>query len=162
MKYSGPRIITPDSLNDADRKVPAALVLPVGKFFFGFKYTPFDPTIVVPKRGVEAETAPRTFSGEGTTLKRRTPGSLAASTDGREATPAPTPVTEEREEKPDPWAKLGGGNTLSNRGVKKAPASTPQSAEVIDATMLDSDDFFGEGEGGEAGEYDDVIEIDSD
>ena len=69
----------------------------------------------------------------------------------------PSAVEEQSEEKSDPWAKLGGGNKLSSRGVKKD--SGPAQAEVIDATMLDEDDFrFGE----EGEEYDDVIEIDSD
>ena len=44
----------------------------------------------------------------------------------------------------------------------KKETPTPRSTEVIDATMLDSDDFaFDEGED-DGGEYGDVIEIDSD
>lgn len=159
---SGPRIITPDSLNDADRKVPAALVLPAGKFFFGFKYIPYDASKSA-KKAIEAPAVPQTFSGEGSTLKRRATGALPPGANGRPVTPTP-PVKEEHEEKADPWANLGGGNTLSNRGAKKE-IHTPKSAEVIDATMLDSNDFtFGEDddEDDDGGEYDDVIEIDSD
>ncbi len=50
---------------------------------------------------------------------------------------------------------------LSITGVKTRPGSSGTSqAEVVDATMLDEDDFtFGE-EGDEG--YDDVIEVDSD
>lgn len=152
-------MITPDSLNDLDRKVPAALVLPAGKFFFGFKYTPFDPTKVVKKKDdTSVPAGPTSFSGEGATLKRRPPGSLAPSSNGTPVTPtgAAAVVKEEPDDKFDPWANLGGGNTL--RTAKKAVPKTP---EVIDATMLGEDDFdFDEGDGG--GEYDDVIEIDSD
>lgn len=70
----------------------------------------------------------------------------------------PTPlVKEESNQKPDPWAKLGGGNTLR---VKESPVNVKSPpAHVIDATMLDEDDFaFGD----DGKEYDDVIEIDSD
>lgn len=66
----------------------------------------------------------------------------------------------------DPWAKLGSGNTLSTK--KKEPAKptkteAEQRQEVIDATMLDEDEFWGD-EGMEDDDEgdDDVIEIDSD
>ena len=69
------------------------------------------------------------------------------------------------EEKVDPWKNLGSGNTLSGRGTKRAAEETKvkdevghgqegsSKKEVIDATMLDEDDFWGD---------EDVIEIDSD
>ena len=143
-------------MNESDRKVPAALVLPAGKFFFGFKYTPYDSTKVAKTVDV-APSSPKAFSGEGTTLKRRLVGSSHPGTDGRNVLPA-LPVKEEQPgETSDPWARLGGGNKLSSRGVKKDTG--PAQAEVIDATMLDEDDF---GFGDEGEEYDDVIEIDSD
>jgi ubiquitin fusion degradation protein 1 len=189
--FSGPRIITPDSLADADRKVPAALVLPAGKFFFGYKYIPFDPSKVVKKPVDTGLEPPKAFSGEGSTLNNRrtgkAPASSSSATNGG-VSPQPTSTSTSTDggvEKPDPWAKLGSGNTLSGRGVKReatgaarqngsvtTPASAPAAAaaavaappppqhEVIDATMLDEDDFtFGD-------EYDDdeddIIEIDSD
>lgn len=107
----------------------------------------------------ETPEQPKAFSGEGATLKRRPAGSLQPSANGRPVTPV-KPVKEEEEEKPDPWAKLGGGNSLSTKGVKKEDMRGNRPVEVIDATMLDEDDFFGGEEDDE--EYDDVIEIDSD
>lgn len=166
---SGPRIITPDSYND-DRKVPAALHLPQGKFFFGYTYVPFDPSKVVKKPVDILPSQP--FGGQGTSLKSQTTtgesstasasasgsGSQSQAQDNKPATEAPV----------DPWAKLGSGNTLSN--VKKEPAKpvkteAEQRQEVIDATMLDEDEFWGD-EGMEDDDDDDgdeeIIEIDSD
>lgn len=185
---SGPRIITPDALADADRKVPAALVLPAGKFFFGYKYIPFDPSKVVKKPIDTGLEPPKAFSGEGSTLNNRRTGK--APTSGSSATnggvsPQPTSVSAAKgagEEKPDPWAKLGSGNTLSGRGVKReatgaarqngsitTPTSAPPVAapppphpEVIDATMLDEDDFTFGDEYDDDEDEDDIIEIDSD
>ena len=157
----GNRIVTPESLSDADRKVPAALVLPEGKFFFGFKYIPFDPA-KQPKK-VEAPKSPQAFQGEGETLRKRA-GGQANGTNGASTSKSPAP-----EENPDPWAKLGSGNTL--RGKRPAPTTpTPEPAhtrakpdpspsQVIDATMLDEDDF---GFVGSEEDDHDVIEIDSD
>jgi ubiquitin fusion degradation protein 1 len=151
---SGPKIITPDSLGDTDRKVPAALILPEGKFFFGFKYIPFDPS-KAPKKADETEAKPNDpFSGQGNLLKRRR----------GDATPVPTPSERPAEQvkeeaKEDPWAKLGSGNSLRPK-PKTPPPEPPQPTrqEVIDATMLDEDDFWAADDGDE----DDVIEIDSD
>ena len=67
----------------------------------------------------------------------------------------------------DPWANLGVGNTLRGKksvsppaiGRVQTPISPPR--DVIDATMLDEDDFtFGEEY--VEGDEDDIIEIDSD
>ncbi|GFZ49841.1 hypothetical protein JCM24511_07244 [Saitozyma sp. JCM 24511] len=187
-RNDGPRIITPDALADADRKVPAALVLPAGKFFFGYKYIPFDPSKVVKKPIDTGLEPPKAFSGEGSTLNNRRTGK--APTSGSSATnggvsPQPTSVSAAKdagEEKPDPWAKLGSGNTLSGRGVKReatgaarqngsitTPTSAPPVAapppphpEVIDATMLDEDDFTFGDEYDDDEDEDDIIEIDSD
>ncbi|WVQ84773.1 hypothetical protein IAT38_006930 [Cryptococcus sp. DSM 104549] len=163
-RHDGPRIITPDSLNDADRKVPAALVLPAGKFFFGFKYTPYDPS-KAPKPTTEAvPEAAQPFGGEGNTLKGRKTGgaTTGGSVKGKEKETA-------AEEKPDPWAKLGGGNSLKRSAP--APEPAPQAApaqrlateqEIIDATMLGEDDFFDEGDYEDDDGDDGVIEVDSD
>ncbi|WOO82114.1 Ubiquitin fusion degradation protein 1 [Vanrija pseudolonga] len=166
-RHTGPRIITPDSLND-DRKVPTALVLPAGKFFFGYKYIPFDPAKTPKKKEEGAPAPPTSFQGAGNSLRR-----------GAQANSAPSPATPnadetpKAEEKPDPWASLGSGNKLSGRkrAAEASPAPAPPAParnptpppaptqnEVIDATMLDEDDFW-------VPEYDedeDVIEIDSD
>ncbi|WVF68346.1 hypothetical protein IAT40_003111 [Kwoniella sp. CBS 6097] len=172
-RADGPRIFTPESLGDADRKVPAALVLPEGKFFFGFKYVPFDPS-KAPKSTVEPTVQPaQPFGGAGQTLARRPPGAANPTPPAsRPGTVPPAPVkTEQEEEKPDPWAKLGSGNSLrktatTNSAAAGAGRSTEQSRqEVIDATMLDEDDFMFNGgdDDDDDGDYDDgVIEIDSD
>lgn len=158
---SGPMIITPDTLGAADRKVPAALVLPEGKFFFGYKYTPFDPS-KAPKK-VDIDAAPAApFSGEGNTLRKKPDGSSSSKR-------AEVPKSSPDAPAVDPWANLGGGNTLRPTKQQKTESgsqsqSQPQSQtpaqrqEIIDATMLDEDDFA---------YYDDdddndVIEIDSD
>jgi ubiquitin fusion degradation protein 1 len=160
LTYRGAKIMTPESLADDGRKIPAALILPAGKFFFGFTYVPFDPSKVVKKIDPNEVKPDTTFSGTGNTLLRRR-GAPAA-----QPTPAPAaPVA--KEDKPDPWASLSGGNTLSGKKAKieKVKVEEPEAKkemtrqEVVDMTMLDEDDFmFGE-------TYDDddgVIEIDSD
>ena len=160
---SGPRIITPDSYNE-DRKVPAALHLPQGKFFFGYTYVPFDPTKVV-KKPVDILPT-QSFGGQGTSLKSQTTtGGDASSSQPQSQT---QPQTESAAEVPaDPWAKLGSGNTLSTAGKRNKepePVKTEaqQRQEVIDATMLDEDDLWGD-EGMEDDDDDnDIIEIDSD
>jgi ubiquitin fusion degradation protein 1 len=160
LMISGPRIITNESLADDGRKVPAALVLPEGKFFFGFKYVPFDPS-KAPKKATEAEPkAVDPFGGAGNSLKRRR----------GDNTPEVKAEVEKEETEPsaDPWAKLGSGNTLRNQ-KNSAQTSTNASSradsrqmtreEVIESTYLDEDDFGVE----EDFDYgDDVIEIDSD
>lgn len=163
---SGPRVITNDALQ-GDRQVPSALVLPAGKFFFGYKYIPFDAGADAEKKKAkeptEAEPA-ASFQGQGNSLRRT--GQASSST----SSPAPAAAAPAAsEEKPDPWANLGGGQTLSGR--KRAAATPPEPArqpsppqpsrqEVIDATMLDEDDFFQSYDDDE--DYDDIIEIDSD
>ncbi|TYJ53849.1 hypothetical protein B9479_005537 [Cryptococcus floricola] len=155
-----PQIITSETLADADRVIPAALTLPPGKFFFGFKYTPYDPSKAPKKPSATSEPA-QPFGGSGNKLKSgKTVGDKGK---GKEE----EKEEEQVEEKPDPWAKLGGGNTLK---ATKAPAPEPVKQEtrqeVIDATMLDEDDFMYEGEEdededeGSGWEGDDVIEID--
>lgn len=160
LTFSGPRIITSDSLND-DRKVPAALVLPEGKFFFGYKYVPFDKSKV--KKKEEAPAPPQSFQGQGNSLRRNAPSS---------STPAPAGAEPAKEEKADPWANLGSGQTLSGRAPKRAaasPAPEPTRApsppkqteqDVIDATMMDETDFMFDDTA--YSDDDDVIEIDSD
>jgi len=145
---SGPRIITPDSFNE-DRKVPAALNLPEGKFFFGYTYVPFDPEKVVKK---EVDIAPaEPFGGQGTSLRSQAKSGTAAA-------PAEAPKPAE-----DPWAKLGGGNKLSATVKKETPeekAKVKQQQEVIDATMLEEEEFWDDEDMGD--DDDDIIEIDSD
>ncbi|WRT69854.1 uncharacterized protein IL334_006845 [Kwoniella shivajii] len=166
-RNDGPRIITPESLADDGRKIPAALVLPEGKFFFGFKYVAFDSS-KAPKPVDEPQpTSLQPFGGQGQTLARRPPA--GARSPFRQPTPPPTTApnstttsTEVKEEKVDPWAGLGNGNTLSTRkptltDEEKKKDDERKRQEVIDATMLDEDDFMFDG-----GDEDDVIEIDSD
>ncbi|ORX37534.1 ubiquitin fusion degradation protein UFD1-domain-containing protein [Kockovaella imperatae] len=171
-RNGGNRIVTPDSLTD-DRKVPAALVLPEGKFFFGYKYIPFDSS-KQPKK-VEAPKSPDPFQGQGETLRKTggisRPQPVLSGQNGTapESVAVPSP-----EEKIDPWAKLGSGNTLRpkrpapsmptpepahNRVRSNQPAAPPPPSNVIDATMLDEDDFgFVDSDDDEH----EVIEIDSD
>ncbi|KAL7424565.1 ubiquitin fusion degradation protein [Cryptotrichosporon argae] len=178
-RFDGPRIITSDSLND-DRKVPAALVLPAGKFFFGWKYVPFDPAQAAKPAAPEPVVA-EPFGGQGNTLRRGPAASASASSSA-----APVPAADKgkaKEPAEDPWAKLGSGNTLANRkrpastegpareraqpsGPDPAPAAAPPTAEqtrqqIIDATMLSEDDFWNDDEEDEGDdEGDDVIVID--
>ena len=120
---------------DDDRKVPAALILPPGKFFFGYKYVPFDPQ-KAPKKVEEVKA--EAFGGEGNRLK------------GTTAATSPVKAKEVKKEKEDPWAKLGGGNSL--RPARAAP-------EVIDATMSSDDEDM---DYGVDEDEDHIIEIDSD
>lgn len=183
---SGPRIITPSSFND-DRKVPAALVLPEGKLFFGFKYIPFDPSKVVKKNVDIAPTGTAAFSGEGTSLKSKKRGLLASSS-GQGAHPSVkgkekeqngnTAVTADgagagEKEKEDPWAKLGSGNALKSTTTTRSSAAAASTTtttssraqpQIIDATMMD-DDFYevddddedDDGDGGGQGWDDDDV-----
>jgi ubiquitin fusion degradation protein 1 len=138
-------------------------VIAKGKFFFGYKYIPFDAEGEEKKKKAKeapaAAAPPASFQGEGNSLRR---GGAQQSAPAKRAASA----EEEEEKKVDPWANLGSGNTLSGRkraapAAPTPPVREPTRQEVIDATMLDEDDFmFGE-------EYsdnddDDIIEIDSD
>ena len=151
---SGPRIITPDSHNE-DRKVPAALNLPQGKFFFGYTYVPFDPEKVV-KKEIDATPA-EPFGGQGTSLRSQ---AKSGTTSAQAETEKPAAA--------DPWAKLGGGNTLSAKTVKKEKEKTEeekvkakQQQEIIDATMLEEEEFWDdEVMDDDDEEDDDIIEID--
>lgn len=106
------------------------------------------------------------FGGEGNTLKG---GKRIGGEEGKGKEKAA------EDEKEDPWAKLGSGNTLkrttttvASSSSTPAPVSAPleefkarkaTEQEIIDATMLDEDDFMFEDE---EDDEDDVIEIDSD
>lgn len=156
---SGPLIITPDSIKDG-QKVAGSLVLPKGKFFFGYTYVPFDPA-KAPKAKEQPSSNPEpAFQGEGNSLRRSAqPSSSTRSSKPAAAKPA-------SDDKPDPWANLGNGNTLSGRQVAPEPPKAkdplPQD-EIIDATMLDEDDFmFDESYNYDDDDDDDIIEIDSD
>ena len=156
---SGPRIITPSSFND-DRKVPAALVLPPGKFFFGYKYVPFDPT-KAPKPTL-TDTHPKgpvAFSGLGSTVNnRQTALGTSNPVDILKKRESDAKEQEEEQDKPDLWDKLGGGNSLRpDPGSKTNGHRPPSRQEVIDATMLDEEDFTYEMD-----DDDGFIEIDSD
>ncbi|CAK9786868.1 unnamed protein product [Cutaneotrichosporon oleaginosum] len=156
----GPRIITPDNI-EGDRKVPGPLILPAGKFFFGFKYVPFDPKKAPKKPEEGVVVAPSPFQGQGNSLRKGAVNNAAASA----SAPSPT-KPEDDDSKPDPWANLGSGNTLSGRKRTAEKSSehkitSPQQQardDVIDATMLDEDDFMF----GEDYDDDDYIEVDSD
>lgn len=108
------------------------------------------------------------FGGEGNTLKSgKKIGGEESKGKGKEKAA--------EDEKDDPWAKLGSGNSLrrttttaATSSSNPAPVSGPQGEfeprkateqEIIDATMLDEDDFMFEDE---EDDEDDVIEIDSD
>lgn len=168
-RSSGPRIINTSSLSSANTQVPSALILPEGKFFFGFKYIPYDPSKAPkPSLADQQKMELQPFGGEGNTLKggKRVGGGEGKGKGKEKAA---------EEEKEDPWAKLGSGNTLkrttataASSSSNPAPASAPQKEfetrkateqEIIDATMLDEDDFMFEDE---EDDEDDVIEIDSD
>ncbi|GMK59362.1 hypothetical protein CspeluHIS016_0703770 [Cutaneotrichosporon spelunceum] len=157
----GPRIITPDNI-EGDRKVPGPLILPKGKFFFGFKYIPFESSKVPKKPDENAVAPPSAFQGEGNSLRKGAANSAAGSI----SQAAPSNSVEE--DKPDPWANLGSGNTLSGRKraaekelTREASPPQPSREEIIDATMMDEDDFmFGEDYDYDDG--DDYIEVDSD
>lgn len=157
LRSSGPKIITSESLADGDRKVPAALVLPEGKFFFGFKYTPFDPA-KVPKKQEAVEDKPAApFGGEGNSLKRRRGDNASV----KPSTTSANVISPVKEEKEDPWAKLGSGNALAPKKIAPiaTPAAPPSRQDVIDATMMDEDDFDVQWD---EGDNDDIVEIDSD
>ncbi|WVW87089.1 hypothetical protein I302_109146 [Kwoniella bestiolae CBS 10118] len=163
-RNDGPRIITPESLADDGRKIPAALVLPEGKFFFGFKYIPFDPSKAPkPTADTEPDGGLQPFGGNGQTLAKKVQPPKGARSPFKVPSPPPEAKVKEevKEEKPDPWAGLGNGNTLKKSANQVREEKERNRQEVIDATMLDEDDFMFDGDDGEDGE-DDVIEIDSD
>ncbi|EOR01291.1 Ubiquitin fusion degradation protein 1 [Wallemia ichthyophaga EXF-994] len=103
------RHVTADTLEDG-QKVPAPLNLPFGKLFFGFEYVPIG--------GHKEDSKPPEPYGGGTgaTLSGR-------SVDIPPVAPAPQPQhndankhdNESKEDNSDPWAKLGAGNSLSQR-----------------------------------------------
>ncbi|WVO14954.1 hypothetical protein L204_102595 [Cryptococcus depauperatus] len=149
----GPKIITPESLGDQDRKVPAALTLPPGKFFFGFTYVAYDST-KAPKKTTEAIASNQSFRGTGNTLKS---GKKIDQHDSKQN------QQDTDDEKEDCWAKLGSGQTLRKGGTVETRQATNK--EIIDATMLGENDFvFDSDEDMENGHWadDDIIEIDSD
>lgn len=126
---------------------------------------PFDPSKVVKKPVDILPTGP--FGGQGTSLRSGVKTGTSepqaeSSASGAAAAAAAAPA----EPAEDPWAKFGSGNTLSNKGSKSKPFEQEKTAEqqrqeVIDATMLDEDDFWGD-EAMEDDDDDDIIEIDSD
>ncbi|WWC66038.1 uncharacterized protein I303_108660 [Kwoniella dejecticola CBS 10117] len=180
-RNDGPRIITPESLADDGRKIPAALVLPQGKFFFGFKYIEYDPSKAPKPTSEDAEKNGNgnlhPFGGSGQTLKKAPPKGTR-SPFRQPSPPPPSTTTVKGKEKADgkaeaeaaaedKWAKLGNGNTLSTSNKRpkleeKEEARTHSRQEVIDATMLDEDDFMFDGGDGSEDDGDDVIDIDSD
>lgn len=114
------------------------------------------------------------FGGEGNTLKNgKKIGGEESKGKGKGKGKGKEKAAED--EKDDPWAKLGSGNSLrwttttaATSSSNPAPVSGPQEEfeprkateqEIIDATMLDEDDFMFEDE---EDDEDDVIEIDSD
>lgn len=98
------------------------------------------------------------FGGEGNSLKRRR-GDVGNSNASANTAKATSPVKEEKE---DPWVKLGSGNALAPKKKQpvSAPAPVPTRNDIIDATQMDEDDFNGQWE--EDDEDDGVIEMDSD
>jgi ubiquitin fusion degradation protein 1 len=161
---SKPRIITPSLLSDdPTRSVPAVLSLPPGKFFFGYKYVPFDPSKAPKSKPTAeeieaaAEGSKSSFSGGGVTLKGK-----------RKAAEEPAGKPEVKEEKAaeDPWAKFGSssGNTLKKAATTVKAESKPKSQQpqrdIIDATMEDEEVW----DGGivESDDEDSYIVIDSD
>jgi hypothetical protein len=98
------------------------------------------------------------FGGQGTSLRSQ------AKT-GTTASPAAAEV--EKPAAADPWAKLGGGNTLSGKGktVKKErtedeKTKEKQQQEIIDATMLEEEEFWDDEVMDDDEDDDDIIEID--
>ncbi|EIW71321.1 hypothetical protein TREMEDRAFT_67697 [Tremella mesenterica DSM 1558] len=155
-RNGGAKIITPDSLNDTDRKVPAALLLPAGKFFFGYKYVPFDAS-KAPKPKVPEPEPAQAFSGAGQSLRNK--GKHGPSV-GESSNSAP------KDEKPDPWANLGSGNQLrSVKTTNQVPSSvTPNKTQTtrsqVDPIVVDDDDdFMYDGQDWDEHE---VIDVDSD
>ncbi len=123
---------------------------------------PFDPKKAPKKPEEDVVAPPSAFQGQGNSLRKGAVNNAAAAAAPASAKPAD-------EEKPDPWASLGSGNTLSGRkrAAEKSPERKPASPqqptreEVIDATMLDEDDFMF-GEEYDDDDDDDYIEVDSD
>ncbi|KAI6045693.1 UFD1-domain-containing protein [Pisolithus marmoratus] len=64
------KVVTSDSL-DSDGKVPAALNLPFGKLFFGFKVVPHTPPASDAQSSPSLPSQPVTFSGSGNKLSGR-------------------------------------------------------------------------------------------
>lgn len=73
--------------------MPGPLVLPAGKFFFGYKYVPFDPS-AAPKKTEEVDVPPSAFQGEGNSLRKGAKSNASA--------PAAAAAKPAAEEKPDP------------------------------------------------------------
>ena len=153
---------------DDGRKVPAALVLPAGKFFFGYKYIPYDPSKSPAKKVDEGPQSPKAFGGQGNSLRNR---SRTSNPPNAPSDSTSEPKREKLDETEDSWAKLGGGNTLRPTEVQRTEqreepstvTSRQTQMDIIDATMLDEDDFAEYDHGDEDHEDDvNVIEIDSD
>jgi uncharacterized protein YneR len=109
----------------------------------------------VVKKEIDAVPA-EPFGGQGTSLRSQ----------AKTGTTATTQVETEKPAATDPWAKLGGGNTLSGKtkSVKKETpeekAKAKQQQEVIDATMLEEEEFWDDEQMEDDDEDDDIIEID--
>ncbi|KAG6331652.1 hypothetical protein ID866_7436 [Astraeus odoratus] len=108
------KVVTSDTL-ESDAKVPAALNLPFGKLFFGFKavsYTPMTPD--AQSAGPSSQVA--SFSGSGNILNGRSAPSNSAKGKERAKSPSQSEVS------PKPW---GSGQTLGSRSqsVSHVPPS---------------------------------------
>ncbi|KAI6028653.1 UFD1-domain-containing protein [Pisolithus orientalis] len=99
-------VVTSDSL-ESDAKVPAALNLPFGKLFFGFRVVPYTPPVSDAQPPAGSPSPPVTFSGPGNKLS------------GRAVEPSSTPKGKERAKSPSQSSpssnSWGGGQTLGSR-----------------------------------------------
>ncbi|KAL4077147.1 ubiquitin fusion degradation protein UFD1-domain-containing protein [Scleroderma yunnanense] len=111
------KVVTSDSL-ESDAKVPAALNLPFGKLFFGFKivpYTSLESTVPEPSASSE-QSAP--FSGSGNVLNGRSMPTSSASPSAKGKKRAKSPSHSEASTKT--W---GTGQTLGSRSQPRVPSS---------------------------------------
>ncbi|KIM62130.1 hypothetical protein SCLCIDRAFT_15957 [Scleroderma citrinum Foug A] len=116
-EYSRRKVVTSDSL-EADGKVPAALNLPFGKLFFGFKAVPYNPPEPAVQSPSGSSGQPATFSGSGNVLNGRSAptSSISPSAKGKEKAKSPLPS----EASIESW---GTGQTLESRSQPRFPPS---------------------------------------
>jgi len=98
------KVVTSDSL-ESDAKVPAALNLPFGKLFFGFKVVPYIP-VTPDAQSAGPSSQPASFSGSGNVLNGRSAPSSSGKGKEKAKSPSQSAST------PKSW---GSGQALGSR-----------------------------------------------
>jgi ubiquitin fusion degradation protein 1 len=131
------KVVSNNSL-ESDVKVPAALQLPFGQLFFGFKVAPYTPPAPTTPGSPIVTTAPIAFGGSGNTLSGRPSQSQSQAAPSSSKGKGKEKAASEESEADGKWGT--GGQTLgsrstyvpssfrmSNPGARGAPVSQPPS-----------------------------------